>query len=141
MWKVSYYVIILFLLTSCASSKVQEDLYLTREKVSLLEEQNRNLEKRVDNLSTQIYSLISKIDALNYGTHQNTIESDNFTHKKENSNREAKAGSTSTIKQYNRKSTSTISDYNGRCQAITKKGTQCKRTAKPGSKYCWQHGN
>ncbi|HOJ19627.1 MAG TPA: hypothetical protein PLT92_13780 [Ignavibacteriaceae bacterium] len=26
------------------------------------------------------------------------------------------------------------------CQAITKKGTQCKRKAKPGSKYCWQHG-
>lgn len=28
----------------------------------------------------------------------------------------------------------------GRCQAITKKGTQCSRKAKPGSKYCWQHG-
>lgn len=26
------------------------------------------------------------------------------------------------------------------CQAITKKGTQCKRKAKPGSNYCWQHG-
>ncbi len=25
------------------------------------------------------------------------------------------------------------------CQAITKKGTQCKRKAEPGSKYCWQH--
>jgi hypothetical protein len=29
--------------------------------------------------------------------------------------------------------------YYGRCQAITKKGTQCKRNAQPGSKYCWQH--
>jgi micrococcal nuclease len=28
----------------------------------------------------------------------------------------------------------------GRCQAITKKGTQCSRRAKPGSQYCWQHG-
>jgi hypothetical protein len=27
-----------------------------------------------------------------------------------------------------------------RCQATTKKGTQCKRNAKPGSSYCWQHG-
>lgn len=26
-----------------------------------------------------------------------------------------------------------------RCIAITKKGTQCKRNAKPGSDYCWQH--
>jgi hypothetical protein len=25
------------------------------------------------------------------------------------------------------------------CQAKTKKGTQCKRAAKPGSKFCWQH--
>lgn len=27
----------------------------------------------------------------------------------------------------------------GRCQAITKKGTQCKRKAKNNS-HCWQHG-
>ena len=27
-----------------------------------------------------------------------------------------------------------------RCQATTKKGTQCSRKAKPGSRYCWQHG-
>ena len=27
----------------------------------------------------------------------------------------------------------------GRCQAITKKGTRCKRRAKDGSRYCWQH--
>lgn len=28
----------------------------------------------------------------------------------------------------------------GRCQATTKKGTQCSRRARPGSKFCWQHG-
>lgn len=27
-----------------------------------------------------------------------------------------------------------------RCQAMTKKGTQCSRTARAGSSYCWQHG-
>lgn len=27
----------------------------------------------------------------------------------------------------------------GRCQAITQAGTQCKRNAQSGSKYCWQH--
>jgi endonuclease YncB( thermonuclease family) len=27
----------------------------------------------------------------------------------------------------------------GRCQAITKKGTQCSRRAQAGSSYCWQH--
>jgi hypothetical protein len=25
------------------------------------------------------------------------------------------------------------------CAATTKKGTRCKRTAKAGSSYCWQH--
>ena len=33
-----------------------------------------------------------------------------------------------------------VSAGGGRCQAITKKGTQCKRRAKAGSRYCWQHG-
>jgi hypothetical protein len=28
----------------------------------------------------------------------------------------------------------------GRCQATTKKATQCSRKAKAGSSYCWQHG-
>ena len=28
----------------------------------------------------------------------------------------------------------------GRCQATTKSGAQCKRKANPGSKFCWQHG-
>lgn len=27
----------------------------------------------------------------------------------------------------------------GRCQATTKKGTQCLRKAKAGAAYCWQH--
>jgi endonuclease YncB( thermonuclease family) len=27
----------------------------------------------------------------------------------------------------------------GRCQAITKRGTQCSRNAQPGRNYCWQH--
>jgi hypothetical protein len=29
--------------------------------------------------------------------------------------------------------------YSQRCQAVTKKGTQCKRNAQAGSIYCWQH--
>lgn len=28
----------------------------------------------------------------------------------------------------------------GRCQATTKKDTQCSRRAKAGRSYCWQHG-
>lgn len=34
----------------------------------------------------------------------------------------------------------TLEKAAGRCQALTKKGTQCKRSAKPGDRFCWQHG-
>ena len=44
-------------------------------------------------------------------------------------------GSSSPDIKYNGSSRST---YSPRCQAITKKGTQCKRTASAGG-YCWQH--
>lgn len=36
--------------------------------------------------------------------------------------------------------TTTRAEISGRCQGITKKGAQCKRNAKPGSSYCYQHG-
>jgi micrococcal nuclease len=36
-------------------------------------------------------------------------------------------------------STSTPPASPGRCQAITKKGSQCSRRAQAGSSYCWQH--
>jgi len=32
-----------------------------------------------------------------------------------------------------------INTTSGRCQAITKAGTQCSRNSKGGSDYCWQH--
>jgi hypothetical protein len=34
---------------------------------------------------------------------------------------------------------STKPAVSGRCQATTKKGSQCKRNAAAGSSYCWQH--
>jgi endonuclease YncB( thermonuclease family) len=34
-----------------------------------------------------------------------------------------------------------IDYFPGRCIAITKNGTRCKRRAMPGSDYCWQHQN
>jgi hypothetical protein len=32
-------------------------------------------------------------------------------------------------------------DGEQQCEALTKKGTRCKRKAMPGSRYCWQHQN
>jgi len=33
-----------------------------------------------------------------------------------------------------------VATFAAQCAATTKKGTQCKRQASPGSHYCWQHG-
>jgi hypothetical protein len=38
------------------------------------------------------------------------------------------------------RSPTTATARSGRCQAVTKKGTQCSRNASAGSRYCWQHG-
>lgn len=39
------------------------------------------------------------------------------------------------------KSAVQVNTTSGQCQAITQAGTQCKRNASVGSKYCWQHQN
>ncbi len=44
---------------------------------------------------------------------------------------------TDSQKEIEKKTTTT----SRQCEAITKKGTRCKRNAKEGSKYCWQHKN
>lgn len=51
----------------------------------------------------------------------------------------ATSSSSSSRSSYSNSSSSGSYQTSGRCQATTKKGTQCKRNASSGSKYCWQH--
>ncbi len=69
------------------------------------------LNQRINRLEQKIDSLLSVGNASSFGSYNKT---------KDNS--------------VSYKSVQTIN----RCQAITKKGTQCKRTAKDNG-YCWQH--
>lgn len=73
----------------------------------------------MDQLKQRITRLEQKMDSLINGGNINLIGSNN-----NNSNNVISPG---TVRQVSR------------CQAITKKGTQCKRTAKNNG-YCWQHG-
>jgi hypothetical protein len=45
-------------------------------------------------------------------------------------------------KETETKKTTTVKTQttSSQCSATTKKGTRCKRKAKAGSNYCWQHG-
>jgi hypothetical protein len=49
-------------------------------------------------------------------------------------------GDTTTTAASERATSQTGAEVGGRCQAITTKGAQCKRSAKAGSRYCYQHG-
>jgi hypothetical protein len=80
---------------------------------------NSSDREEIDQLKQRIISLEQKLDALTNGRTVAPMGLDNR----------------------NNAGTSSYSAPIGsnRCQALTKKGTQCKRKAK-GNGYCWQHG-
>ena len=47
--------------------------------------------------------------------------------------------SSKSVSSTNNSSSSSLGSTDGRCAAITKKGTRCSRKAAAGSIYCWQH--
>lgn len=138
------FIIISFFLSSCASFKsMGKDIYSLESRITRLENSNKELteqinklsqknqeleksvllkEKEINDLSTKLQLLDNKIP----NCKQRPAETTNNTFE--------------TTKQSNRNNySSSVNTYSRRYQAITKKGTQCKRTAQSGSKYCWQH--
>ncbi|OGU41146.1 MAG: hypothetical protein A2315_04855 [Ignavibacteria bacterium RIFOXYB2_FULL_35_12] len=126
------------LFISCASS----------EDLSRSENQIKDLDSKVNSLQQEVAFLKGKIESIekilmninnqiiqlqlmpNMVTPDNTSTEQDLLNLKTNTNSKTKTS-------IDKKSSSETSS--GRCQAITQKGTQCKRNAKPGSKYCWQH--
>lgn len=63
-----------------------------------------------------------------------------FCYPKKSTTAATKADTTKSTPAYKKKSNNEKpKSYSTRCLATTKKGTQCKRNASPGSNYCWQH--
>jgi len=79
----------------------------------------RNNNSEIDRLNQRITVLEQRIDSLISDRNANPIGLNNIT-------------------SSNKTSYSTPRGT-GRCQAMTKKGTQCKRKGKNNG-YCWQHG-
>ncbi|MCL5070793.1 MAG: hypothetical protein M1308_07845 [Actinobacteria bacterium] len=116
----------LFFVLLLSSSFAQDD------KISQLETKINQLEKAlneqkdvINNLMAKLIVLDNKIDKLSTGT----VESESKTVIDEPVK--------SVVKE--KKSEGINTDGTMRCQATTKKGTQCKRNAQTGSRYCWQH--
>jgi uncharacterized coiled-coil protein SlyX len=129
------------LITSCTSSETPEVAWQELEaRVTKLEDKvaaQAGQIKAIDELLTQkeneIVGLRREISNLKKSASVKSQPSQPLSHPNINHNT---ATSTSTVKSTTSQSNSIST---GRCQAITKKGTQCKRSAQPGSRYCWQH--
>ncbi|WP_295935448.1 hypothetical protein [uncultured Alistipes sp.] len=133
----------------CAQSKkeLQKDNGVLRSRIEAIQEEvdvlvgdNLKLSKEVDSLKQVLNHYASLQKAHNELT--KAYESLRKETPQQNQNDTRSASSTSkskssiTVSTKNRTSTPA---YSGRCQATTKKGTQCSRNAQSGRHYCWQH--
>jgi Family of unknown function (DUF5763) len=114
---------VILTIASCQDSSLRSENALLRERVYRLEREVDSLKSIVADQNLPIKKKSSKktVDAF----------------------KKTDASSVSQTYQANSSPSKTSSNntvlYSVRCQAITKKGTQCKRTARSGG-YCWQHG-
>ena len=133
-------IIISISFSSCVStSAIESDIYSLKRRITTLEEEHDKLSKRIHDLCVEKYKIQKIIDSKDteikvlsdeirvLNNKISKLQNDGFNQR----------NSTNVSKRNNY--TPTVDTYTGRCQAITKKGTQCKRTAVSGSRYCWQH--
>lgn len=99
------------------------------ELLSQSESQSKELEKQIIELRVEVSFLKGKIESIEKSL-ANLISVRAQTEVKNTSPKE----------KISVKSSTSTPKSSGRCQALTKKGNQCSRSAKPGSSYCWQHG-
>ena len=144
------------LLMSCTATKeLSSDVALLSSDVVLLKDQQKTsqqdiacLQKLVNNLSNENVWLKNRIVALERDLLQLEGEVEqvrdtvfvicNHYAQSSRSNQSTTTRYVTTPKQSTNRST-VRAVSSGRCQAITKKGTRCKRNASPGSRFCWQH--
>lgn len=104
-------------------------------EVSYLKGKLEVTEKRLEDLS--------KIQAATVQQSDIKSTSSNSSNSQAPTNLKEVPPKSTTSKSVPKESTKSIKESqttsSGRCQAYTKKGTQCKRNAQPGRNYCWQH--
>lgn len=111
----------------------------SNERVDKLRDQNEQLSQKLDGLGDRIDALEKGQLLLNKDV-QNIIANQNMLIKLFTSLPKAAQSEITEIKTVDTIQIRNDEFVAGRCQAKTKKGTQCTRTASKGSKYCWQHG-
>ena len=140
--------LLIMILTSCGTSQIlKDDISNLKSKMYHLESQNKELTEKLDNLTQRVTiqernlkTVTQELDGVKSELKKRieipvitSIQTSTSSTKSTSTKSATSAKSNSSTVS---KSTST---YSGRCQATTKKGTQCKRMAQDGRKYCWQH--
>ncbi len=138
---------------SCATHTLKQDMYLLEKNNQILENKIKNLESKIDRYEEhdrQIITLTIDLKESSALTQSKLSEVESLLAHMNNrvdslgqENKSVPIGTSriTTVKSEPQPATKTSSGSEGswRCQAITKKGTQCKRAAQSGRRFCWQH--
>lgn len=138
------------LLSSCGTSQfIKDDISTLKSKVYHLETQNKDLTEKLDKLTQRMTIQESNIKAVSQELKdvksdlrkriETPIAIPTQSSSTSNSTKSSSTKSTTSTKSNSSSVSRSTSTYSGRCQATTKKGAQCKRTAQSGRNYCWQH--
>ena len=106
------------------------------------EKQIQDLQQEVSSLKSEISFLKGKLDGLETSLRKIPVSPSNLESTPEQGQMQQSNDATKqkVIPSASPKKETSVQPKSTRCQATTKKGTQCSRAAKPGSNYCWQHG-
>lgn len=116
---------------------------VSRDDITRLQLDNYKLHQRIDSLSLKINLLLASQQSKTVGTKKKSSKKTSVIKEQvflaPSSSSADQESRYSAPSSNSKRSTVTTEAYSNRCQATTKKGSQCKRNARSGG-YCWQHG-
>lgn len=136
-------VVLTTLFVGCNTTTItKNDFDKLQERVDKLErfvigEELMYYSPKIDSLQDALDDAKSEIKRLNEEIL--IIKSKSYSKQSSSQNSASKSRSSTSTSTSNNSERRVSVSSSGRCQAITQKGTQCKRKAKSGSIYCWQH--
>lgn len=139
-----YFVVLCFVLTGCDNNAN------FRQEVAALQQSLSETNKRIDSLTALTRASASKTELMYHKVFPLTKyqldslkKASTFSSSTVQALRPLQQAATPKPAQVVKRAPApspSPSYYSGQCQATTKKGSQCSRNARGGSRYCWQHG-
>lgn len=131
MKKITILTLFFLLITSISIAQSKSDLF---NAILALDAKIVALESKVDKLKDENMNLKLEVQLLKASLKESGYP---YIPKPENNNNQSNSNNLNSQPKNNTQQTKPVSS--GRCQATTKKGSQCSRNAQPGRNYCYQH--